>query len=67
MMGGGGNPHAGQQVVRLTPEEMQAINRLQELGFTKNQCVEAYLACDKNEELAANFLFNTPNDTEDKQ
>eukprot|EP00197_Chlamydomonas_leiostraca_P002491 CAMPEP_0202857126 /NCGR_PEP_ID=MMETSP1391-20130828/179_1 /ASSEMBLY_ACC=CAM_ASM_000867 /TAXON_ID=1034604 /ORGANISM="Chlamydomonas leiostraca, Strain SAG 11-49" /LENGTH=392 /DNA_ID=CAMNT_0049535885 /DNA_START=95 /DNA_END=1273 /DNA_ORIENTATION=- len=50
-MGGGGG-----MVVELTAEDDAAIQRLQALGFDRESCVEAYFACDKNEELAANML-----------
>ena len=36
---------------------LKHIVQLQALGFTQQQAVEAYFACGKNEELAANFLF----------
>jgi UV excision repair protein RAD23 len=52
---GGGDPPG---VVRLTAEEMAAVDRLTAMGFDRNSAAQAYLACDKNEELAANLLMD---------
>ena len=48
--------------IELSKEENEACERLMALGFTMEQCVEAYIACDKNENMAANYLFEAPPD-----
>merc|ERR1712232_899679 len=53
---------AGSGEVQVTAEEESAIERLAALGFPPERALEAYLACDRKEELAANFLFDNMGD-----
>jgi UV excision repair protein RAD23 len=64
-MGGGMGGQNPPGTIRVTQEELDAINRLTALGFPKHRAAEAYFACDKNEELAANFLFESGVEDED--
>lgn len=47
---------------QLTDEDEEAIQRLMALGFQRAIVIQAFLACDKNENLAANFLFDQGGD-----
>ncbi|KAJ9123281.1 hypothetical protein QFC22_001479 [Naganishia vaughanmartiniae] len=57
----GEDPFQGQTVIQLTEQEAEAVRRLESLGFDRQSVLRAYMLCDKNEELAANFLFDNPN------
>ncbi|KAI5864661.1 UV excision repair protein Rad23 [Durotheca rogersii] len=57
----------GAQTISVTEEERDAIERLCRLGFDRDAAIQAYFACDKNEELAANFLFDQPDDEDPPQ
>lgn len=50
------------QYVSVTQEEKESIDRLVELGFDRTRAIEAFLACDRNEQLAANYLFEHHDD-----
>lgn len=62
LMGGGGGGGGGPQVLRLSEEEMAAVDRLTEMGFDRTDAAQAFLACDKNEALAANLLMDSMGD-----
>jgi len=54
--GTGGGEGGG--VIILTDEENESVERLTALGFDRQTAFDAYIFCGKNDELAANFLFD---------
>ncbi|ETI31946.1 UV excision repair protein Rad23 [Phytophthora nicotianae P1569] len=58
-LGGGAGAGAGGHRIMLSEEEAAAVDRLCEMGFERTDVIQAYLACDKNEALAANFLMDS--------
>ncbi|CAH8315108.1 unnamed protein product [Eruca vesicaria subsp. sativa] len=46
------------QAIQVTPEERDAIERLEAMGFERALVLEVFFACNKNEEMAANYLLD---------
>merc|ERR1711907_654211 len=51
-------PGHEQAVIQVTQEEKEIIDRIVGMGFDRNRVIEAFLACEKNEELTVNFLLS---------
>merc|ERR1719357_176222 len=64
MMGqlGTQRPPMGNPNLIRTHAEAAAIERLKNIGFSQHQALEAFLVCNKNEQMAANYLFENAND-----
>ena len=45
----------------FSEKDHQAIKNLESLGFNKLEAIQAYIACDRDETSAANFLFTEKN------
>jgi len=56
--GGPGGAPPGSNYIQVTQEEKEAIDRLQALGFERHVVIEAFFACDKDEQVTANYLFD---------
>lgn len=69
--GGAGGNILGQlaaampQALTVTPEEREAIQRLEGMGFNRELVLEVFFACNKDEELAANYLLDHGHEFDD--
>ncbi|KAG8056699.1 hypothetical protein GUJ93_ZPchr0002g24176 [Zizania palustris] len=54
------------QTIAVTPEENEAILRLEGMGFDRALVLEVYFACNKDEQLTANYLLDHMNEFDDE-
>ncbi|KAJ3699329.1 hypothetical protein LUZ61_003034 [Rhynchospora tenuis] len=62
----GAVPGAVPQTIQVTPEEQASIERLEAMGFDRALVLEVFFACNKNEELAANYLLDHMHEFEEQ-
>ncbi|TVU05778.1 hypothetical protein EJB05_48961 [Eragrostis curvula] len=54
------------QTIAVTTEENEAIERLEQMGFSRDLVLEVFFACNKDEQLAANYLLDHGNEFDDE-
>ncbi|CAL5002000.1 unnamed protein product [Urochloa decumbens] len=50
------------QTIEVTAEENEAIQRLEQMGFDRDLVLEVFFACNKDEQMAANYLLDNMNE-----
>jgi len=56
--GAAGGAPGGPLQIQVTPIEKESIDRMVSMGFAEGEVIQAFFACDKNEQLAIEFLLN---------
>lgn len=57
-----GSGSSESDAIDVSPEDDAAIERLGALGFDRARALEAFIACDRDEQLAANYLLEHMDD-----
>lgn len=47
-----------QPTIELSEDDQANVQTIMQMGFSQERAIEAYLVCNKNVELAINFLFD---------